>query len=95
LKKIADNVWIVVGTLPKGTTMYIFVYYANFMKFIAPPRNMVVYKMKSGGLFIHSCIAVNEETLDDIKALGDPEILLVPNRFHRSDCSKRMISSPF
>lgn len=56
---------------------------------------MVIYKMNNGGLWIHSCIAVNEVTLNAILALGNPEILLVPNGFHRIDCSKQIFSSLF
>jgi len=39
----------------------------------------------SRGLLIHSCIAVNEDTLAQIKELGEPRVLVVPNGMHRAD----------
>jgi len=47
--------------------------------------------MKNGGLWIHSCIAVNEQALNAILELGNPEILVIPNGFHRVDCSMWVI----
>ncbi len=52
---------------------------------------MVIYRMKNGGLWIHSCIAVNEQSLHAILELGNPEILVIPNGFHRIDCSKDIL----
>jgi hypothetical protein len=37
---------------------------------MGPPRNMVIYKMKNGDLIIHSCIALNEESMLALERLG-------------------------
>jgi len=52
-----------------------------------PDRNMVVYKEKSGGLIIHSCVALDSKTQSQLEQEGNPKILIVPNSMHRMDCS--------
>jgi len=48
-------------------------------------RNMSVYKMKSGGLFCHSVVCLNEEAMTKLESFGNPEIILVPNLTHTAD----------
>jgi hypothetical protein len=67
---LADNIWQVTGSLKHGHM----------------PRNMVVHKMPStGGLWIHSCIALNEQRMAALESFGEPEVLVVPNGMHRLD----------
>lgn len=58
---------------------------------------MAIYRLPDKTLLIHSCIAVNEEVLKEILALGEPSVLnfflisfilkivIVPQGFHRLD----------
>ena len=72
LVEIQRNLWQVTGRLPRGNV----------------PRNMVVYRLlQSGGLLIHSAIALDDERIKKLEALGNPEILIVPNRMHRLDAA--------
>lgn len=71
LIKLDNRLWYLTGSLPLGNI----------------PRNMVVYKLKSGGILIHSAVALNEDTMSDIENIGKPEYLIVPNKFHRLDAS--------
>ena len=49
---------------------------------------MVVYQLaKSNGLLIHSGIALDDLRIKNLEALGQPEILIVPNRMHRLDAA--------
>ncbi len=49
------------------------------------PRNMTVVRLASGGLLIHSAIALNDEGLRALEALGQPEVMVVPHPFHLMD----------
>lgn len=49
------------------------------------PRNMTIWRMEEGGLWIHSAIACDDATMAQIEALGAPTVLVVPNGFHRLD----------
>jgi hypothetical protein len=69
IEKLAENLWWVSGTL-KGMTL---------------ERNMTVVKRSDGRLVIHNAIAMSEERMRELEALGEPAYLLVPNRAHRLD----------
>ena len=69
LKQLDSRLWFVTGSLPVSRI----------------PRNMVIYKLKNGGLLIHSAIALNAESMEKIERFGTPEYLLVPNKYHRLD----------
>jgi hypothetical protein len=49
------------------------------------PRNMIIYRMNGGGLLIHSAIALNPAGMAALEELGRPQILIVPNGYHRLD----------
>lgn len=49
------------------------------------PRNMTVVRLASGGLLLHSVIALNEDGLRALEALGKPEVMVVPHPFHLMD----------
>lgn len=65
------NVWSVAGTVAQGPL----------------PRRMVVWRRDDGGLVVHSAIAMNEEGMAALAALGTPKVLIVPNGYHRLDCA--------
>ena len=69
LEKLESNLWRVEGDLPGGDGT----------------RVMTIVKLASGGLVIHNAIALEEDQMKEIEAFGDPEILIVPNGFHRLD----------
>src|SRR5258706_9731519 len=48
-------------------------------------RVMTIVKLASGGLVIHNGIALEEDAMKEIEAFGTPEVLIVPNGFHRLD----------
>jgi hypothetical protein len=48
-------------------------------------RVMTLVKLASGGLLVHNAIALEAELMTEIEAFGTPEILVVPNGFHRLD----------
>src|SRR2546430_8021039 len=69
IEKLEPNLWRVEGNLPGGRGT----------------RVMTLVKLASGGLLIHNGIALEEEHMKEIEAFGKPEILIVPNGFHRLD----------
>ena len=70
LTELVPGLWQVAGRLPRGNM----------------PRNMVLHKLpKTGGLLIHSGIALDDQRVKQMESLGRPEILIVPNRLHRLD----------
>lgn len=71
LTQLAPRVWQLTGTLPN----------------MALPRNMTIWRMGDGGLWIHSAIACDEATVAQIEALGPPAVLVVPNGMHRLDAT--------
>src|ERR1044071_493254 len=70
IEKLESNLWRVEGDLPGGNGT----------------RVMTIVKLASGGLLIHNGIALAEPEMKEIEAFGKPEILIVPNGFHRLDC---------
>jgi len=71
LIKLDERLWYVTGSLPHGNV----------------PRNMVIYRLSSGGLLIHSVVALNEEYMSQIEALGSLDYMIVPNKYHRLDAT--------
>lgn len=72
LEQLSDNLWWVSGAL-KGMSL---------------KRVMAVAKRSDGKLVIHSAIAMTEERMRELEALGEPAYLLVPNRGHRLDAPR-------
>jgi len=72
LMQLDERLWMVTGSLPKGNL----------------PRNMIIYRLNSGDLLIHSAIALNQNLMHQIEALGRLKYLLVPNSLHRLDAKK-------
>jgi hypothetical protein len=69
LTQLSSRLWIVTGSLATGPL----------------PRNMIVYRLNAGGLLIHSGVALNPAGMAALEELGRPQILVVPNGYHRLD----------
>lgn len=72
LQKLSNDLWIIEGTLPHKNPL---------------PRNMLIFRTQDEELWIHSPIAVNDKTIEEIKALGIPKWIVVPNDMHRLDAN--------
>jgi hypothetical protein len=69
LERLSENLWWAVGSL-KGMSL---------------KRVMAVAKRRDGKLVIHSAIAMAEENMRELEALGEPAYLVVPSHHHRID----------
>jgi len=69
LEAVGVGCWRVVGSLPN----------------MGLPRTCVVARCGEGELLIHSAIALRDEVLAEVLALGTPRWLVVPNGMHRLD----------
>ena len=69
IEKLEPNLWRVEGDLPGGNGT----------------RVMTLARYRDGRLLIHSAIALEEEQMRELEGFGRPEILVVPNGFHRLD----------
>jgi hypothetical protein len=52
---------------------------------IPVPRNMTIVRGASGGLLLYSVIAMHEDGLRELEALGRPEVMVIPHRRHQMD----------
>src|SRR5580693_4387734 len=68
-RALAANLWQVKGSL----------------KLAAIPRNMTVYRLPDGRLILYSVIAMHEEGMRALEALGTPAILVMPHDRHQMD----------
>src|SRR3954452_20009560 len=50
-------------------------------------RNMTVYKLADGKLLLYSVVAMNEEGMKDLEALGQPAVMVVPHKNHAMDAA--------
>ncbi|MDB4977725.1 MAG: hypothetical protein JWN48_6066 [Myxococcaceae bacterium] len=69
LEQLADNLWWVSGSLPR----------------MSLKRTMTVVRMRSGELVIHSAIALHEQAMEKLEALGTPAYMIIPNYGHKLD----------
>jgi hypothetical protein len=72
IEQLAPNLWIVSGTL-KGMPL---------------KRNMVVWRQADGTLVLHSVVALNDDGMKKLEALGKPVVMIVPNQGHRTDAAR-------
>lgn len=72
LEQLADNLWRVQGTVDRPPM----------------PRAMTLARLRDGRLVVHSAVALREDAMRELEALGEPALLLVPSRFHRIDASR-------
>jgi hypothetical protein len=49
------------------------------------PRNMTVFRSEQGELVLYSVIAMREEGMRALEALGTPTVMVIPNRRHQMD----------
>lgn len=69
-QQLDENLWILDGELPHHMPL---------------PRTMTVYRMRDGGLWIHSAIALDDRRQKELEQLGKPKYLVVPSTMHRLD----------
>lgn len=72
LTQIAPSVWWVKGS----------------MKPMPLPRNMVVVRLGSGELVLHSVVCMDEAEMSALEALGTPRWMIVPSPGHRLDAPR-------
>jgi hypothetical protein len=72
IQELSENLWRVEGELPRFS-----------MK-----RVMSVARLQTGGLLIHSAIALDEPSMQRLEAWGAPEIMLIPHVRHRMDAAR-------
>jgi len=72
IEQLGERLWWVQGAIP-GMSL---------------KRVMTVVKLESGGLAIHSAIALREPEQARLEAWGRPELLLVPSTMHRLDAPR-------
>lgn len=68
--RLEDNLVVVHGPAPKPGALQ---------------RTMTVMRRADGKLVIHSAIALDDDGMRTLEALGEPAYLIVPNAFHRLD----------
>lgn len=68
--ELAPNLWQVKGSLPGPVPL---------------PRNMTVYRAASGELVLYSVVAMTDEGMRALEALGRPAAMVIPHRRHQMD----------
>lgn len=51
------------------------------------PRAMTVWTMDDGGLWIHSAVNLDVDSMRALEHVGAPRVLVVPNGYHRMDAA--------
>lgn len=69
LQELLPGLWCVTGSMPNNGL----------------PRNMVLWRLPDGGLWVHSAVNLDPSHMAELEALGPPRVLVVPNGFHRLD----------
>jgi hypothetical protein len=69
IQSLVPNLWHVTGIVSS----------------LIAPREMTIYRLPDSTLLIHSAIALADREMQQLEALGTPNILIVPNRIHRLD----------
>jgi hypothetical protein len=49
------------------------------------PRNMTVYRLPDGTLLLYSVVAMDEDGMKALEALGRPSVMVIPHGYHRMD----------
>ena len=52
------------------------------------PRNMIVYRLPSGELVLHSVVCLDAARMAALEQLGTPKYMIVPNEGHRTDAPR-------
>ncbi|GFZ87599.1 hypothetical protein [Dyella caseinilytica] len=66
LCELTQNLWVVQGEFPAAKL----------------PRNMVVYRYAKRSLLLHSVVALNEQAMSKLEALGEPSVMVIPHWDH-------------
>lgn len=66
LRMLAPDLWVVQGGFPAAKL----------------PRNMIVYRFDNDRLLLHSVVALNEESMQILEALGKPSVMVIPHWDH-------------
>ena len=69
LIQLGEGLWQVTGSLKRSPL----------------PRNMVVWRSPNQSLLIHSAICLDEETMQELDALGEVSHIVVPCELHCAD----------
>jgi hypothetical protein len=72
IQQLSENLWRVEGALPRFSMR----------------RVMTVVRLQDGRLLIHSAIAMDEASMKQLEAWGEPAILLIPHIRHRMDAPR-------
>jgi hypothetical protein len=72
LVQLADNLWRVEGDLPR----------------MSLKRCMTIVRRADGKLIIYNAMALDEPTQDEVEALGEIAVVLVPSAYHRMDAPR-------
>ncbi|MET0792987.1 MAG: hypothetical protein ABW061_15810 [Polyangiaceae bacterium] len=72
IQQLSENLWRVEGALPHFSMR----------------RVMSVVRLLDGRLLIHSAIALEEASMKQLEAWGEPAILLIPHVRHRMDAAR-------
>ena len=70
--RLEDNLWTVEGEVPRMPIR----------------RRMTVIRLSDGRLVVHSAMALHEEDMTAIEALGALSVLIVPSDYHRMDAPR-------
>lgn len=72
IETLEPNLWRVIGALPGSIPLR---------------RVMTIARLATGGLVVHSAIALDAAAMATLDGLGPVEVIVVPNRQHRLDAS--------
>jgi hypothetical protein len=73
LRQIDDNLWAINGDVP------------GFSPAMGFHRRMSIIRLSDGRLLFFNAVPVDDSTLDQIRRLGRPALLLVPHHLHAID----------
>lgn len=65
-QQLEENLWVIQGEYPQSQL----------------PRNMVIYRYNRDQLLLHSVVALNENGMEKLEALGKPTLMIVPHWDH-------------
>lgn len=70
LEQLDENLWSVEGTFPERPVIR---------------RRMHVARLSSGALLFHNAVPVDDATLEQLRGLGKPKVLVIPSPSHMLD----------
>ena len=72
LEQLGEHLWDVTGTVPRTPL----------------GRHMTIARREDGSLVLHSPVALDEDSMAQIEALGPVGTILVPSAYHRMDAAR-------